>query len=127
MRKFSEQFEKAVSSNPIVLSSHIEKQYGPAGSTVYLRGRLLIIDFSILEIALFAGESAHGVVVDKYRFHYMSIDGQMIFRYDNAPHHPEVASFPHHKHTSVNVIPSYMPGINDILNEISAIILRDRA
>jgi hypothetical protein len=28
MRKFVEQFEKAVSANPIILSSHIEKQSG---------------------------------------------------------------------------------------------------
>ena len=34
----------------------------------------------------------------KYRYHYMDEDQNMIFRYDNAPHHANVSTFPHHKH-----------------------------
>jgi hypothetical protein len=34
----------------------------------------------------------------KYRYHYMDENQVMIFRYDNAPHHVEVSTFPHHKH-----------------------------
>ncbi len=56
----------------------------------------------------------------------MSKDGRMIFRYDNAPHHPEIATFPHHKHASETIIPSSMPAIKDLLNEISALILRSK-
>ena len=59
MRKFAEQFEKIVGSSPIVLSSHIEKHFGPSGETLYLRGNLRFIDSSVLEVALFASESAH--------------------------------------------------------------------
>ncbi len=51
----------------------------------------------------------------------------MIFRYDNAPHHAETASFPHHKHVLDRVIPSSMPSISDLLNEISAIMLREQS
>jgi hypothetical protein len=126
MRKFVEQFEKTISSSPIVLSSYIEKHYGPDGTTLYLRGGLRFIDSSILEIALFASESPSGIDVDKYRFQYMSADGQMIFRYDNAPHHPGMTSFPHHKHTSHKAMPSSMPDLKDLLNEISAMILRSK-
>ncbi len=127
MRKFLEQFEKAVGSSPIVLSSHIEKHFGPSGETLYLRGSLRFIDSSMLEIAIFAAQDAHGIAVDKYRFQYMGSDGRMIFRYDNAPHHPDVVSFPHHKHSIDNVMPSSMPGIKDLLNEISARILQNKS
>jgi len=127
MHTFVEQFEKVVSSSPIVLSSHIEKLFGPSGTTVYLRGNLRFIDSTVLEIALFASKSGRGVAVDKYRFQYMGTDGQMIFRYDNAPHHPGTTSFPHHKHSPGRVIPSSMPAIKDLLNEISAIILREQS
>jgi len=127
MRKFAERFERAVNSSPIVLSSHIEKQFGPSGTTLYLRGSLRFIDSTLLEIALFANESIHRIIVDKYRFQYMSKDGKMIFRYDNAPHYPGMASFPHHKHTSDKVVPSSMPAITDLLNEISSIILRKQS
>jgi hypothetical protein len=53
----------------------------------------------------------------------MNRAGRMLFRYDNAPHHPEIDAYPHHKHTSDGIIPSGMPSLQDILNEISAIII----
>ncbi|OQW86976.1 MAG: hypothetical protein BWK78_09515 [Thiotrichaceae bacterium IS1] len=34
----------------------------------------------------------------KYRYQYMNDHHQLIFRYDNAPHHPLLLTFPHHKH-----------------------------
>jgi hypothetical protein len=126
MRKFVEQFEKTVNASPIVLSSHIEKQFGPDGTTLYLRAGLRFIDSSVLEIALFTSETPHGINIDKYRFHYMSAAGHMIFRYDNAPHHPETDSFPHHKHIPDKVMPSSVPTIRNLLNEISTIILQEQ-
>ena len=32
----------------------------------------------------------------KYRYQYMDEQNACLFRYDNAPHHPEFATFPHH-------------------------------
>ena len=125
MRKFVDQFEKVAGSSPLVLSSHVEKQYGPSGDTVYLKGSLQFIDSSVLEFAVFAAASPE-ITIDKYRYQYMKKDGRLIFRYDNAPHHPEVSSFPHHKHTSDKVAVSSMPVIKDILNEISTLILQGR-
>jgi hypothetical protein len=127
MRKFAEQFEKSVNSSPVVLSSRIEKHYGPSGETLYLRGSLRFIDSSLLEFALFASDSGKGPAVDKYRFQYMDRDGRMIFRYDNAPHHPELGSFPHHKHLPDRVLPSPLITLKDLLNEISAVILRKQS
>lgn len=124
IQKFVENIEKAIASNPIILSSNIQKQFGPENEAVYLKGILLFIDFSILEIAIFANKAHNGISIDKYRFHYMNKEGQMIFRYDNAPHHSGIPTFPHHKHSSNNVIQSLMPSIKDILNEITAIIIR---
>jgi hypothetical protein len=34
----------------------------------------------------------------KYRYHLQTPDGQLVSRWDNAPHHPDVATFPHHRH-----------------------------
>lgn len=124
MRNFADQFEKTVNSDPAVLSSHIEKQFGPTGDSLYIRGSLTFIDSSVLEIALFANKSSQRIIVDKYRFHYMSNNGRIIFRYDNAPHHPDTTSYPHHKHISGKVNSSSMPTIRDLLNEINAMILR---
>jgi hypothetical protein len=38
MRKFVDRFEKAVNSSTIVLSSHIEKHFGPTGLSLCLSG-----------------------------------------------------------------------------------------
>ena len=124
MHKFAEQFEQTVGSSSIVLSSHVDRHYGPSGETLYLRGTVRFIDSTLLEFALFAAQGPRDVVVDKYRFQYMDKDGRMIFRYDNAPHHPEISSFPHHKHLPNRVLPASLPSLKDLLNEISATILR---
>ncbi len=55
----------------------------------------------------------------KYRYHYMDECQGMIFRYDNAPHHPEIATFPHHKHEVEEVKASPEPTLDDVLLEIA--------
>jgi hypothetical protein len=57
----------------------------------------------------------------KYRYHYMDANQTMIFRYDNAPHHNEVSTHPHHKHTPTGVQESQEPTLDDILFEIAQI------
>ncbi|HUT71912.1 MAG TPA: DUF6516 family protein [Desulfatiglandales bacterium] len=123
IRKLVSEIEKTIDSSSIVLSSSIQKFFGPGEETVYLKGHVTIIDSSILEIALFAIESAGTLSLDKYRLHYMNSAGQMLFRYDNSPHHPEIDSHPHHKHTPDKIGPSNIPSINDVLKEISAVIV----
>ena len=55
----------------------------------------------------------------------MDARGKIIFRYDNAPHHPELSSFPHHKHTyNGRVIPVEEPTLTDVLEEILLRIYR---
>ena len=38
------------------------------------------------------------VAVGKYSFHWQKADGALLRRWDNAPHHSEIPSFPHHIH-----------------------------
>ncbi|MDY6950430.1 MAG: DUF6516 family protein [Thermodesulfobacteriota bacterium] len=123
IKRCVENIEKTIASSSIVLSSDLQKHFGPALNTVYIRGQLFIIDASILEMAIFATEALDSLYVDKYRFHYRDGTGKMLFRYDNAPHHSEVDSHPHHKHTPGKIVPSKMPSLEDLLNEISAIIV----
>jgi hypothetical protein len=127
IKKFVADIEKTIDASSIVLSSNIQKYFGPAEETVYLKGHFIIIDSSILEIAIFTTASSNRLLIDKYRLHYMDSTGKMIFRYDNAPHHPELALYPHHKHIPDKIIPSTIPSLEDILNEISAIIIGRRA
>lgn len=38
------------------------------------------------------------VVVTKYSYHWQNSEGMLFKRWDNARHHPEVATYPHHLH-----------------------------
>ena len=45
----------------------------------------------------------------------------LVFRYDNAPHHQHLASYPHHKHIGDGVQESSEPNFHDVLLEISGL------
>jgi len=59
----------------------------------------------------------------KYSFNFTDGKTVMIFRYDNAPHHREIPTFPHHKHFRSNIQPSKEIGLAEVLSEIEKIIL----
>ena len=60
-----------------------------------------------------------------YKFHYQDADGNLIFRYDNAPHHPHIPTFPDHKHEGDAIVEAEPPDLSDVLAEIDAIIYTD--
>lgn len=59
----------------------------------------------------------------KYRFHCMDTDEKLIFRYDNAPHHQAIGTFPHHKHTPSGIVASGAPDIVDVIAEVELYVL----
>lgn len=62
-------------------------------------------------------------VRSKYRYHLQDADGQLISRWDNAPHHRELASFPDHRHGSDGrVQPSYQIVMPEILDAVLRLI-----
>jgi hypothetical protein len=60
----------------------------------------------------------------KYKYHFRNFENELIFRYDNAEHHTNLATFPHHKHIHGNIIESSEPHITQILFEIKTLMSR---
>lgn len=60
------------------------------------------------------------IVTLNYRYHFQDESNRLVFRYDCAPHHRSVASFPHHKHTPLGVFPSAKPDIGQVVLEAAA-------
>jgi len=89
-----------------------------------IEGRLRFWDGSQLEFVEVLVMSGLILTKTDYVYHYQDGDAQLIFRYDNAPHHPDVGTHPHHKHifnpqTGVEIIePAKPPHLNDVLREI---------
>ena len=74
---------------------HQEETVGDVG---YFRVRCTLIDGSELQLIVRFRNVADVLAVEKYSFHWQRNDGTLICRWDNAPHHCDVTTFPHHLH-----------------------------
>jgi len=95
-------------------------------NTGYVEGEIMVVDGSRLAFFEFLRWGVAGSDLDreKYRYHFMDTSNQLIFRYDNAPHHREVATFPHHKHSLTGVTNSIAPRFAEVLAEIETHVMR---
>jgi hypothetical protein len=77
------------------------------GDVGLLRYRLTLRDGGLLEMFERFQVVGGRLQVTKYSFHWQDTDGQLRRRWDNAAHHPEVPTHPHHVHdsTEANVLP----------------------
>jgi len=46
-----------------------------------------------------------------YRYQFQDKNSDLVFRYDNTPHFPDLLNFPHHKHNPAGTEPSTSPSI----------------
>ena len=56
-----------------------------------------------------------------YRYHFQDAKNNMIFRYDNTPHFPELDTYPHHKHLDDGVISFDQPSIVEVIEEAKSL------
>lgn len=88
------------------------------------RYRLKLKDGSIVELTERIIEERGKFNTTKYRFHWQNKSGELIKRWDNAPHHPEINSFPDHLHDgAVDNVKSFrkcsaLDILTGIINEI---------
>ncbi|MCK4491669.1 MAG: hypothetical protein KAU03_03540 [Candidatus Altiarchaeales archaeon] len=58
------------------------------------------------------------IIKSRYKYHWQDKEGNLIARWDNVPHHPEVSSFPHHRHVKDKVQESKEMGLGEVLGLI---------
>ncbi len=85
----------------------------------YLRGDAYLVDGSRMHFREYV-DVTRSVERATYAYQYMSADQRFIFRYDNTEHHPQIATYPHHKHagSEENVVASPAPTLAEVLDEI---------
>jgi hypothetical protein len=95
--------------------------------SVLIEGRLRFWDSTLLRFHEELIE--RGVLIAKldYVYHHQTAEGQLIFRYDNSPHYPDIATFPHHKHVAVGsgkelIESANPPTLLEVLREIEALL-----
>ena len=79
------------------------------------RGHLL----EISEAVLMEGDRLN---ILSYSYHFQDPYNALIFRYDSAPHHRGLPTFPHHKHLPNAVTPSIKPTVQQVIQEALAAI-----
>jgi hypothetical protein len=88
--------------------------------TALFRYRIKLIDESLIEITERILEEGGRLITTKYRYHWQSGSGKLIKRWDNAPHHPEIDTFPDHLHdgSEENIKSFRKMNVLDILTDI---------
>ncbi len=118
--------ERGLRQNPQI--SKIEEPITLLTSDAYnglIRCRVTFWDGSILDIYEVVSTELGYPVRITYAYTYIRYD-QRLFRYDNAPHHPEIATHPHHKHigSKDRLAPADQPSLNQIFSEIDALLMQ---
>ena len=87
-----------------------------------IEGRLRFYDGSLLEFDEVVLLRDEHIAKLRYAYHYQNSSGELIFRYDNVPHHPDISTYPHHKHIGSTVESAQPPELNEVLGEIERLI-----
>jgi Family of unknown function (DUF6516) len=85
----------------------------------FIRIRATLSNSDVMEAFEFVVASPHVVQTQTYRIHWQSADGQLKRRWDNAPHYPDISTFPHHVHVG----PSDHVGSSQMMNIAKALAL----
>ena len=114
--EYFQQIEAVIAECPVIVKTDLLKDKR-SPSIGFLEGHLYFLDGSSLYMVEFVNVKT---TVDRYKYsyHYQDANLQLIFRYDLAPHHRELASFPHHKHVGPNAQESFAPTLEEVLREI---------
>lgn len=101
------------------IKSHSINDFRRSETVFYLNIKIHFINNSELHVREYV-DAEHR----KYSFHWQSSNGDLIIRWDNAPHFPDLITFPHHKHlASGEVKKSYNISLEEILESIKDEIL----
>ena len=86
-----------------------------------LKIRYVLIDASVL---VYSDTILPRLEKRKYAFQWMNADGSLRVRWDNAPHHPHIATYPHHKYVGDEAIiePSEEMSLDAVLRTIEELL-----
>ncbi len=108
-------------SDPMVSGLRIIRERATLTDS-HLRARLTCTDGSQLEFSEYVQRSSDDQInVITYSFHWVDAHGNLVQRWDNTPHFPDLPDFPHHVHTETgDVLGSGQPvSIFVVLDEVA--------
>ncbi|MEM8528119.1 MAG: DUF6516 family protein [Bacteroidota bacterium] len=85
----------------------------------YYKIRIHLTDDSLLQASEYKD-----IEERNYSFHWQDNEGNLIIRWDNAPHFKELSTFPHHKHLPDRVEEHAEMFLEEVLSEIEKILVK---
>lgn len=77
-----------------IIKKHTILDYKSSSKAQYLKAKVELKNGDLLFIKEYISSTEH-----LYSYHWQEANGDLIIRWDNSPHHNELKTFPHHKHT----------------------------
>ncbi len=97
-----------------VVESFILQDFKVFKGGFYVKIVVILRDSSRLFIREYVDEKERN-----YSYHWQDKNGNLIVRWDNAPHHKQIKTYPHHKHEKGKVKESFEITCEKILTEIT--------
>ena len=124
LQQYLDRLENTLRSRRDITLDHLDIRRKPEEGL--LTARVRFFDGSLLGIVEQSEPKRVGLIEKiHYSYHYQSASDELIFRYDNSPHYPDLPSFPSHKHTPDGVIAAEAPDLAAVLHEIDALLYAD--
>jgi hypothetical protein len=98
-------------SQPALITAVFNYEHRLKGTVEQFKATVQLADGSRLHVNEVWVENE----LEKYAYYWLTPAGEALQGWDNAPHHPEVDTHPHHTHHSGNVLPSQVRCLDDIL------------
>jgi len=106
--------KKLLDLAPLVVDSSIQQEIDTSLDMGFIKGRIVFLDGSVLEFSEQLPTTRR-----KYRFHHMKANNELILRWDSAPHHKTLITYPFHIHTPEGVEPHQALNLLEALDQIA--------
>ena len=84
-----------------------------------IKGKIVFVNNNALDFRELVSEEH-----TDYRFHFMNGNKRLIYRWDSAPHHKEITSFPFHLHTPEGVRECDKVSLIEVVEIIKALMTK---
>ncbi len=119
LRDFLDSFHRAIGridDYGFAESIDIKEEIRPLKQVV-ANAKIVMVDGSVLHVKIYI-DAKYKIEIISYAFQYHDTKGELIFRYDNAHHKPDLG-FKKHKHLyDGSIVQSSMPEISDVIDEV---------
>lgn len=92
----------------------------------YIKGTLYLYGGFTLHVAEYVVIKEEDPIREKYRYQLQDTKDRLLSRWDNAPHHAEISTYPHHRHCkNGKTVSSPEMSIQRVLSELDD-VLKDK-